>query len=835
MKFSITKCLLFGVPLLAFAAASPLSRTETSLEARDVVKYSAIPNGQPYYDTAGNPIQAFGGAFLEVDGAYYWVGQDFTPDKDPTSISKVNMYKSTDFLNWDKVGSVLTANTPDVNGNLLLASCKVERPKLLYNAPTKKYVLWAHWEVNDNYGPSEIITATADHVEGPYTITKTGHRRPGFGNTASSAMGDRYGGVITDYYSAPKVTSNTNHPYKPVQPDYPPQALQYYDPSASNPDQLSYRTSDYGILALGTINLKFILKAIVVKMTAFDRAPYDKYSADFDISTADYIVRYPTTTRSGVTTANFNVGTPDSSRANLVAPVIHPGLDESSDTSTVLVNSGDAAFITVTTDGATIYYTTDGSDPSTSSNKYTAGTRIPVVGAAGKVLTVNTIAVLSGENSATTTLTYTVAADSSKVPIFKPVINLPSGTYDRSSAAFAYGGIRVYAPTNGAVAYYTTDGVAPNPPLKGANIGYRSRDFTVWQDPQNDVVFLIGASDDVFFRIWELTDDYTDVVADKEYDVFVHNPREAPALIRNKGKDGQYVYMITSSQSGYYPNQSQYKRTKDLTTGFGAARDPTTGYRDGQASWGNLEPIGDASTYYSQPTWIIDVGNAATPVYVYVGDRNAVGDLYSSSYVFMQLIIDDNAPAVTGDTGTGLMTISYVPNLQLDVKNQKVIPPADKLLSLHKPVDASEAVALTADDIALGTINYTASVANDGVNFDISPYDSLQQYYQPLYNPFYWSVDLGKSYKLTWIGISVYSVGGSDAVYQYEIEASNDGKSWTTVINNRGNWLPGFTSHILTGSYRYVKFSNYNIIDVIHHKEADWEKGVYEISVYGTE
>jgi len=53
------------------------------------------------------------------------------------------MYKSTDLMNWQKVGAVITVYTPDVNGNQLLTYCHFERPKLMKSKSTGKYVIWA--------------------------------------------------------------------------------------------------------------------------------------------------------------------------------------------------------------------------------------------------------------------------------------------------------------------------------------------------------------------------------------------------------------------------------------------------------------------------------------------------------------------------------------------------------------------------------------------------------------------------------------------------------------------------------------------------------------------
>jgi hypothetical protein len=753
-------------------------------------RYKAVPNGQTWFDTDGNAISAQGGGFLKVDSTYYWVGQDTAPSL-TNSTAKVNLYRSTDLLNWTKVGAIITVDTPDAKGNKLLTYCKTERPKLLYNKKTRKYVLWLHWEENADYSASEVVVATASKVEGPYTVTAQGHRRPGFGNTGDSAMGDRVGALVLDFDTSPKDADNTAHAYLPVQPDYPFRIHQYNDVSTSNPDTLSYLgSSDYGAAQRGNwwtydlsgVRYDMTLKVVAARMTAYDRTAYDKYSPDFNVSANSYIVRHPTGDPSAVTTHTFTIGDPGSQRTELVAPVIHPTLDESTSKDAVLVNANDAAFITIDTTGATSYFTTDGSDPADASNtarqQYWDGTRIVLTGKAGAVTTVRAVATAGDRTGPGTTTTYRIAADSSQVPIFQPVINFPTGTYESTAGAFGYMAMRVYSPTYGTEAYYTTDGNDPVPPEKGDNIGYRSRDMTVWQDPKDGNAYLVTASDDVFMRVWQLTDDYTDVVADKEYDIYVGKHREAPALVRHGGKNGKNVYLVTSSQSGYYPNQSQFARTADLTAGFSRPRD-STGYRDGESIWSDLQPFGDCTTYFSQPTYILNIGTDTKPAYLYIGDRNNTIVLFKSSYVWLPLTIDDK-----GSGGKGLAKIDYTPEPAIDLKHGRITPPKWELLSRGKPVTATPSVQLTADQRQAGTYRFDAGAANDGINYDVDSYDTVEQYYYPVSVPFYWQVDLGAGCELSWIGLSFISVSGSDSVNRYTVTGSNDGKTWTELFDN---------------------------------------------------
>jgi stage V sporulation protein SpoVS len=101
--------------------------------------------------------------------------------------------------------------------------------------------------------------------------------------------------------------------------------------------------------------------------------------------------------------------------------------------------------ITDATAGATIYYTTDGTTPTSSSTLYGG----PITVAATQ--TVRAIAVASGyHNSAVTPATYTIAASA---PAFSP----KAGTYTSARS------VSITDSTTGATIYYTTNGTWPSP------------------------------------------------------------------------------------------------------------------------------------------------------------------------------------------------------------------------------------------------------------------------------------------------------------------------------------------------------------------------------------
>ncbi|VXD01320.1 exported hypothetical protein [Sphingomonas sp. 8AM] len=119
----------------------------------------AINNGSQFADTAGNAIQAHGAGIIKVDDTYYLFGENRTG----YLFKAVSMYRSTDLKTWTFASDVLTAASATS-----LNTSNIERPKIIYNAATKKYVLWAHKENGTNYNEARVVVATSDTVDGNY-------------------------------------------------------------------------------------------------------------------------------------------------------------------------------------------------------------------------------------------------------------------------------------------------------------------------------------------------------------------------------------------------------------------------------------------------------------------------------------------------------------------------------------------------------------------------------------------------------------------------------------------------------------------------------------------
>ncbi|ARY90478.1 discoidin domain-containing protein [Lacticaseibacillus styriensis] len=358
--------------------------------------------------------------------------------------------------------------------------------------------------------------------------------------------------------------------------------------------------------------------------------------------------------------------------------------------------------------------------------------------------------------------------------------------------------------------------------------GYGSRDLTVFQD--GDKAYLVSAENGLTMRFYELNDTYTDVdqSAMPSYELFTGGRREAPALV----KSGQYYFMITSAQSGWYPNQTRYAYTKNLADPNGWS---TTKGTDGGVLPSGL--LGNNTTFYSQPTNIMTITGSATTSYIYMGDRwnpNALGD---SQYIWLPISISGQ------NTDKPSMNLNYTSQWSFDAATGSVSDPnADQLLSQGKPATTDTAFATTG--------SYALSAANDGSYTSSTTTGDNSDYFKPLPQgtdvtnsetvaktnataPFTYTVDLTKKADLSRIDLSFRSYNGSECYYQYTVETSLDNEHWTTVADESDNTTVGFKSDQLKGTGRYVRVNVKNVINDHNKKAASWAAGLVEVQVYG--
>lgn len=133
-------------------------------------------NGTMWLDTDGNPIQAHGGMIEKFDGIYYWYGENKAGETvlKENGLHRVDFigfscYSSADCISWKNEGLVLKAS--DQPGSPLHKSRVGERPKVLYNEKSRKYVMWFHLDSHD-YMTAHTGVAVADRPTGPFQFVR---------------------------------------------------------------------------------------------------------------------------------------------------------------------------------------------------------------------------------------------------------------------------------------------------------------------------------------------------------------------------------------------------------------------------------------------------------------------------------------------------------------------------------------------------------------------------------------------------------------------------------------------------------------------------------------
>ncbi|WP_368660988.1 glycoside hydrolase family 88 protein [Bacteroides sp.] len=132
---------------------------------------------ESWKDVDGNYINAHGGGILPYNGRYYWFGEH-RPAKGFSTQVGITCYSSDDLANWKYEGVALAVSEEE--GTDIERGCIMERPKVIYNEKTGKFVLWFHLELKGRgYGPARAAVAVSDRPEGPYRFISSGRVCPG--------------------------------------------------------------------------------------------------------------------------------------------------------------------------------------------------------------------------------------------------------------------------------------------------------------------------------------------------------------------------------------------------------------------------------------------------------------------------------------------------------------------------------------------------------------------------------------------------------------------------------------------------------------------------------
>lgn len=136
--------------------------------------YNNFRPGELWLDNNGVHINAHGGGILYHNDTYYWFGEHKTEGKTGNvALVGVGCYSSKDLYNWINEGIVLSVATEGSDSDIE-SGCILERPKVIYNEKTGKFVMYFHLELKGKgYSATRTGIAVSDKIIGPYKFIKS--------------------------------------------------------------------------------------------------------------------------------------------------------------------------------------------------------------------------------------------------------------------------------------------------------------------------------------------------------------------------------------------------------------------------------------------------------------------------------------------------------------------------------------------------------------------------------------------------------------------------------------------------------------------------------------
>ncbi len=136
-----------------------------------------IYSGALWPDNTGVHVNAHGGGVLYHEGTYYWFGENKC-DTTSNAMVGVMCYSSDNLTDWTNEGVALSVS--DDESSDIVRGCIMERPKVVYNEKTGKFVMWFHLELKGKgYAAARAAVAVSDSPAGPYRLVGSGRVNPG--------------------------------------------------------------------------------------------------------------------------------------------------------------------------------------------------------------------------------------------------------------------------------------------------------------------------------------------------------------------------------------------------------------------------------------------------------------------------------------------------------------------------------------------------------------------------------------------------------------------------------------------------------------------------------
>jgi len=137
------------------------------------------------------------GEFLYYNDAYYWFGEHKESWKSCVAMVGVHVYSSKDLYNWKDEGIALEMLDNEIS--MLQKASVLERPKVIYNKKTRKFVMWFHHELKDQgYKAALTGVAVSNNVTGPYQYINSFRIHPKVWAKNFTKQQQRKAALVTD-------------------------------------------------------------------------------------------------------------------------------------------------------------------------------------------------------------------------------------------------------------------------------------------------------------------------------------------------------------------------------------------------------------------------------------------------------------------------------------------------------------------------------------------------------------------------------------------------------------------------------------------------------------
>ena len=149
--------------------------------ATDQRTLTSFQPGQVWPDNRGIHINAHGGGILFFQNKYYWYGEHKIEGEPGNSAQVgVHVYSSRDLYNWIDEGIALKVDE-ESSGSEIARGCILERPKVIYNEMTGKFVMWFHLELKGmGYDAARSGVAVSDKPTGPFKFINSFRPNAGY-------------------------------------------------------------------------------------------------------------------------------------------------------------------------------------------------------------------------------------------------------------------------------------------------------------------------------------------------------------------------------------------------------------------------------------------------------------------------------------------------------------------------------------------------------------------------------------------------------------------------------------------------------------------------------